>query len=319
MGHGGEPGARGVERVHAHHVELGVVGRGAEALLRRLVERGPPGRCAAEAPKNLMPSAPCSLTHWTQRRAASGLVTGSSPSRPKTTNDCIRGEVISLFQERRAWWSSQLGVEVADVGAGGDAVPHPELVDVLGRHPLPLPLVVLVEVHVQEPGQDVVPVEIDLVISRLRHRPVLFVDRAHPGPDARDRADDVPLDDDVRRAVGRRSGAVDHERAAQDHPVPGPLAVGAVGHRIGDFLLGGERRGERDGGDQREQQGGQTGSSHAADALRKRVSIPYGRGFSRAESVRWRDGRGAAGAARRRAGGTPPAPPPAPRNRSRRR
>ena len=49
----------------------------------------------------------------------------------------------------------------------------------------------------------------------------------------------LPLDDDVHRAEGRRAGAVDDRHAAQDQPLPGPLALGARrrGRDAVDLLL----------------------------------------------------------------------------------
>ena len=131
---------------------------------------------------------------------------------------------------------------------------HPEFVDVLGGHPLPLALVVLMEVHVDESGQDVVAFEIDLVIPRLRLGTILFADRSHPGAHVVDRVDDVALDDDVHGAVRRRSGAVDHDGPAQDQSVPGPFPVGAVGHREGKVFLGGQGRSHRAGEEQSQKQ-----------------------------------------------------------------
>ena len=269
MGHGGQPGTGGFERVHAHHIELGVMGSGAEPLDRRFVERRPEDpRLGAE---ELDPVGPLFL-HPLHPAAGGVGVRHRFLAVPAEDHERLDARGRDFVVPRPLLVMDEpAGVEVAEVAARGDPVAHPELVDVLGRDPLPRALVVLMEVHVDESGQDVVSFEIDLVVPRFRLRTILLPDRGHSGAHVVDRVDDVALDDDVHRAVGRRAGAVDHDGPAQDQPVPGSFPVGAVGHRIRQVLLSHQGRGHGAGDEQGENQAWQTVSRHSAGASGSRA------------------------------------------------
>src|SRR5205823_1112698 len=59
--------------------------------------------------------------------------------------------------------------------------------------------------------------------------------------------DAVPLDDDVDRAYGRRAGAVDERRAANDQPVERPLALARLAVRgEGGRVIRDRAEGQRD-------------------------------------------------------------------------
>src|SRR5207244_17602 len=106
-------------------------------------------------------------------------------------------------------------VTAARLAHRGDAVPEPELVDVLrGR---PLLRAAGVAVHVDEAGQHPEVAAVDLL--RRAGRPSLRLDRDQRRTDDADLADAVPLDDDVGRPDRRCAGAVDDGGAADDEPL----------------------------------------------------------------------------------------------------
>ena len=103
------------------------------------------------------------------------------------------------------------------------------------------------EVQVDEAGQDVHAVRVDLVVAGGR-APRCVNGKAGVAY-ARDPRDAVALDDDVDGAAGRGARAVDDDRAADDEAVEGAVALRAVGsgrHELGGG--GGGEQGEDRGG-----------------------------------------------------------------------
>jgi hypothetical protein len=95
-------------------------------------------------------------------------------------------------------------------------------------------------VHVDEAGEGVHALDIQLAVVGLGLRPVLGIDRHPWRADTLDLDDAVALDDDIDRAARWRPGAVDQGSTAQDEPIEGPLALVPVGRcrdRLGLFVL----------------------------------------------------------------------------------
>ncbi len=105
-------------------------------------------------------------------------------------------------------------VAAARIADRGDAVAHPQLVNVGRRHALLFPTDV--RVHVDEPGHHVVTAQIDLASAGGELRTSRLFLHAAGRAYRHDPHDAIALDDDVGRAERRRAGAVDHGRVAQN-------------------------------------------------------------------------------------------------------
>src|SRR5690606_17635393 len=95
-------------------------------------------------------------------------------------------------------------VAAAGIANGGDAVAHPELVDIFGGNALLA--APDVTVHVDEAGQDVVAAQIDLAAAGLELGPARIQLGAARRTHGHDIYDAIAFDDDIRRAEGGRAG-----------------------------------------------------------------------------------------------------------------
>ena len=164
MLHRGEAPARGGEHVDARDVELRVVAGAAHALLLQLVEcRFEDVRAIAEA-LHADRALRLHVAHPAARLLRACVIGASGR---KKTYGKMRGAVISFAALRSLFARAPFdAVAAARIADRRDAVAHPELVDVLGRHALIL--AADVAVHVDQPGQHVVSAQVDLAPARLR-------------------------------------------------------------------------------------------------------------------------------------------------------
>ena len=126
-----------------------------------------------------------------------------------------------------------------DVPDRGDAAGQPDLVLVFERLGDAGPLVVEMDVAVDQPGQE--------IHARAVEDMGLVLVGVRPRIGAADRGDLVALDDDVHGAAGRRALAVDDDDVADDQPVVAPAVLDAA-------ALGRGRGGGGSGQDQEERQ-----------------------------------------------------------------
>ena len=132
-------------------------------------------------------------------------------------------------------------MEGAHVPDRRDAVTHPQLVHVVHRHALTVLDRVLVRMHVDEAGQQVFAVEVDLACAGSR--PGLGSDGHTRVSNRPDVGDAIAFHNHVHRAERRCTRPVDDRRPPQDQAVVGSLAlVGrAVGRSLGGLGRGRER------------------------------------------------------------------------------
>ena len=249
MGHHVEADLGGVERRHAHHAHLAEVGDGAEAVLLPFVDhRGHDFRvhgAKLEAVDlravHLDPNGPLHpfprFLGGIDGAAVPGLAGAGVGEHAR------RDDLVALG--RRLLAERPHHRAVADAARGGDAVPHPELVDVFGLGRLPRSPGV--GVHVDEAGHDVHAAQVDLL--RRAGGAAVLVDRYAGIPDGLDLNDAIALDHDIHGSHGRGAGPVDDRGAAQDKPLVGAVAlVGAAGG--GGLHLRRERGGNRGGAEE---------------------------------------------------------------------
>ena len=127
----------------------------------------------------------------------------------------------------------------AELAHGSDAVGHPQLQYVVGRHLLLVRKAVQMHVSVDEAGQDVVAGEIDLIVATLCA--LARVDGAGRA-DGTNLGDPVLRQHEVIRSLRGRARSVDDDHVAQHDARIRPRALSARRNRIVDRRLRGPQR-----------------------------------------------------------------------------
>ncbi len=115
-------------------------------------------------------------------------------------------------------------------------MPHPEFVDILrGRRLAQFALLGIadVSVHVDETGEDILAVRVDLAITCCG--PTFGIDWRPGVADGFDLNDPVALDDNIYGSIWRRARAVDHRGAPNHQSCKRPFTAMACGRRLNHF------------------------------------------------------------------------------------
>ena len=271
-----QPDARRLDRGHAGHAHLVEVGDGLEVEAVRLVDERGHDLGVVGAQLEAVDGLP---VHLLRRGPAHPLARvfgsddqASAPAQaaPGTRIRVHVGRDNGVLGRLRLLAQLPLELTVGHAPRRGDAVSHPELVDVLTLRGLGNAS--RVGVHVHEAWEQEHPLAVDLVVARLGT--ALLVDIHQRVAHRRHLDDPIVLDDDVHRPPGRRAGAVDDRHPADDQAIEGALAL--VGSARGRGLHLGLRGGWRERDRHRTEEAGQQEWERAPGRPMMRHGVPPG-------------------------------------------
>ena len=227
--HRGQAPARRGQHVDAGDIELGVMAGALHALLLQLVEgRLEDVRPVAEA-LHADGALGLHLAHPLARLLRRRHRRVAALAEEHIRKDARRRDLVLLAAMLFADAPVD-AVAAAGIANRGDAVAHPQLVDVLGRHALLFATDVAVQID--QAGHHVVAAEIHFATAGLELGSILRLDRRTRRTDRFHVDDAIAFDDDIGRTESRAAGAVDHGHAAQDQLRIRPLAFRACGCRL---------------------------------------------------------------------------------------
>ncbi len=234
MGHAAQAESRGIEGVHLRHAHLRQVRCRAHAVLGRLVQQRRHDRRRMRAELQPLDSFAGGVAHplagvlggqdlaLLPLLAAAGALIGDDARR----HDLVGGATVALGEV-------PLERPGGNPAHRGDAVPEPQLVDVLGFRRLGHAAGVHVEID--DAGHRVPPLGVDLMGGV--GRPLLLVEPESGSADGLDLGDAVSFDDDVDRPDRRRARAVDERHAADDEALEGTGSLALSPRRGGKDRL----------------------------------------------------------------------------------